>query len=949
MIGSKTLAARSAACAMTMLMAVSAARAIAGPLDTAMIEAGHLPADVRAQTSDPSQITLRAVREYAPCLRLHVRQNQPWTLVLGSPVRVTPNKTHTAAIAIASAVEAGQSQTSDIANFRLEKQPKAPGDEQLDASRNGAGELLVVSAADEARILARQPFSPGNWNVVSAAFDVPPDVQAVSLRLTSPAGAAGVFFVADADVAEGTSAPVLFRPDDSTLPSLQGEETQFATLISPGQKYGLYSPGQTISWTIARPSNSAFARFGYRVLDPLGNELARGQSEFGRTVEYHPADVGYYELAIVSRSSADPSRALHDWQGAAVLAPVGPFAPGQTAFGMQCAPHELMKIVGATWDRQGLVGWTNDINELDHNHDFDERIASFRDNGVLPLHHQNNITPNTNAYPPGRENELPSDLANYEQAYRKLASLGGNFVEHFEFWNEPEGRLGASPHWTIENIAKTVQAAHRGMKSANPNAKLAIGNNLDLVAGIQKHAGSDCFEMVTLHPYPWALGGAWNTPEEGLLLEASISARQWLDDNDGKHKQLWSTEYGYTTGTTEGGCSFLQQAQMNVRATLLQLGGGYDKVNPFRADDVWDWGQVDGRFGLCLENLTPKPSLVAYAAMIRAIGDLKFVGRFDAPKNLAAFVFGNDAESVVAIWTDREDHAIEINLPAGGKRIDLFGRATDLPPGTHQIIATQSAQYLLVPQPHAAFASAQPQMKFLAGLHGGVFDANVKRKTYPIPILTDAPPRLDGDLSEWQGPAMELADRSEDFTSEVRAAFCGDALYVAAHVRGRTPGKNPQSGINIWDGDCVEVYFSRESDNRPIGYYREIDKHIGIAPGVDGSIGQAANIVPNHPPALPGAEVRYKPNDAGGGGYDLEARIPLKLLDVVEPVRPGDAFAFDIQISVGNPDGLHRRHQATWSGTSQNHLNPFAWGNAQACPATIPPPDNPVQPATPPL
>jgi len=881
---------------------------------------GRVPAEIRLDRAVDDGSLIRVIREYANCLKIDLRGTGPWAVTFGE-IDVAAGD-YSASLSIGIVPEAGQLATQDIANFRPENQARV----KEDVSNRGRGTLTIVAReGDSEKLLATITLSPTPWKVFSTTFAVPQGVHRITAKLSGDSG--GIFYVADLRIASGKSAPVVTLPSAESLNRIQGfDQIEPKTLIAPQQKYSLYEPGQTLGWTVAAPADASFKTFSWVVVDSAGKALADGQSPFGQTVQYRPTDVGYYELIVTGTSDTDPSRSFLDWQGAGVLTPTKPYSAGSHPFGLQCAPPELCRIVGACWVRDGLTSWFQDINEIPADTDYSVRIRDYRDNHVQPLHHSNNITGKTNSDVPGDVNHLPKDFAAYEGSYEKLARLGGNFVEHFEIWNEPEGRFGATPYWTIENFAKTLTAAHRGMKRANPSAKLGIGSALDVAEGVHKCGAADAYEFLILHPYPWAVGGPWNPPEEGLVLELCASTRQWLDMHSGKDKELWPTEYGYTTGTTQCGCSESEQAEMIVRATLLQLAGGLSRVNPFRTDDVWFWGQVDGRFGLCRWGLvSPKPSLVAYATTIRAIRDLPYRGHINVGMDVGAFVFGNADETVIACWTTRAAASISLPVVAGSQLIQQFGQTTDIVSSTASVALDHTVKYLAVPQSVDAFIATQKD-RFVAGFHGGMFNTRVQRKECTIARVA-TPPAIDGDISEWSGPAIHINLPAQDVDATVRAAIDDENLYLMYRLRGRTGGQNPNDGGHLWAGDCLEFYFAAEEKDRPMGYYRDNDHHFAIAPGTDGHIGKVADVVVGRPSEVPGANARYVAR--AEGGYDLEAVIPLKALNVTN-VRVGDRYGFDVQICPSETTPPYpRRAQLTWCGTGKNSISPYLWGSAR--------------------
>ena len=92
-------------------------------LDTDAITSGRIPSEIKFDMVKPNKAELRVIREYAPCLKLDPRGKGKWSLSFGSAV-VKPGMNYTFAFSHASAGEAGQSKTTDVANFRPENQAK---------------------------------------------------------------------------------------------------------------------------------------------------------------------------------------------------------------------------------------------------------------------------------------------------------------------------------------------------------------------------------------------------------------------------------------------------------------------------------------------------------------------------------------------------------------------------------------------------------------------------------------------------------------------------------------------------------------------------------------------------------------------------------------------------------------------------------------------------------
>lgn len=162
--------------------------------------------------------------------------------------------------------------------------------------------------------------------------------------------------------------------------------------------------------------------------------------------------------------------------------------------------------------------------------------------------------------------------------------------------------------------------------------------------------------------------------------------------------------------------------------------------------------------------------------------------------------------------------------------------------------------------------------------------------------------RIDGRPSEWGGLNIRLDNGGQCITGVENWQGPGDAsgrfgigyddrnLYVAGEVRDNKL-VNDQSGILMWNGDCVQIFIDADpdSDSGDHAYNRD-DFHFGVSPGTDGR--------------RPGWTVWQPPSgrvplnvaiERTSDGYAFEMAVPLDLLGV-KPV-PGKGIGFGVTLA----------------------------------------------------
>lgn len=163
--------------------------------------------------------------------------------------------------------------------------------------------------------------------------------------------------------------------------------------------------------------------------------------------------------------------------------------------------------------------------------------------------------------------------------------------------------------------------------------------------------------------------------------------------------------------------------------------------------------------------------------------------------------------------------------------------------------------------------------------------------------------RVDGRLSEWGGGLPMRLDNAgqnimgggrwmgpADLSGRFAVAYDDRNLYIAGEVRDDQV-VNDQSGILIWNGDCVQFFIDADPEgDSAVRSYNEDDFHLGVSPGTDG---RRPGWVFWQPA---GGRARATLGmERTGDGYTFEIAIPLSILNLSP--APGRMIGFGITLS----------------------------------------------------
>ena len=162
---------------------------------------------------------------------------------------------------------------------------------------------------------------------------------------------------------------------------------------------------------------------------------------------------------------------------------------------------------------------------------------------------------------------------------------------------------------------------------------------------------------------------------------------------------------------------------------------------------------------------------------------------------------------------------------------------------------------------------------------------------------------------------LRLADGSS-----IELSWDADSLYVDARIPDGNAFVNSQTGVDLWNGDALELAFSAqpEMSRRPRTSFLFSDVHLGLSLGENPEVVnfRTGVNIPN----------RRQISELGGGyGYVLRWSLPWVALNR-DPWTIEGRYLLEVARDQGDAKG--RQQQIRWnSGEAEGfHLNPGLWG-----------------------
>jgi hypothetical protein len=319
-----------------------------------------------------------------------------------------------------------------------------------------------------------------------------------------------------------------------------------------------------------------------------------------------------------------------------------------------------------------------------------------------------------------RPNRPPLDSVELQSFARALADrysgrhAGYPYVRLFSVWNEPNLEQFLAPQFDEQGrsvapalYAELAQAAYTGIKAANPDALVAIGEtsargrdrpSLDRIQDshsparfarlVAEATPRVSFDAWAHHPYPTR---PFERPDQRVRWPA-VNLTQlerfgaWLDLHFG-HREipLWLTEYGHET-LPEERLGVPRAAQSAYAEQALALARAVPRVRMFvwfvfRDDPGGSWES-----GVIAANGRPKPALARFTAAATPLDARNLVVPAPtASARVPALELAYSTPAGARIRVDVGGQSSSVPLGRDG-RIDV--RLDGLAPGTYELTAT---------------------------------------------------------------------------------------------------------------------------------------------------------------------------------------------------------------------------------------------------------------------
>jgi len=223
----------------------------------------------------------------------------------------------------------------------------------------------------------------------------------------------------------------------------------------------------------------------------------------------------------------------------------------------------------------------------------------------------------------------PSNFTDYADFARSVASRYGALGVHtYEIWNEPNYVRFWPSGPSAAEYAALLRVAYPALKQADPSARVVLGglslNDYGFLQQLYDVGAAPYFDVAAVHPYTgnadptlcWYQAGSTRYAKEAFCGIEEVR-RTMLANGDGR--DLWLTEFGWSTASVPNGVSEATQAAYLTKA--------FERVAlyPYVTNAFWygfrnNYWQADNQtdleadYGLTKVDFTQKPAYAAFKA-----------------------------------------------------------------------------------------------------------------------------------------------------------------------------------------------------------------------------------------------------------------------------------------------------------------------------------------------
>jgi len=261
-----------------------------------------------------------------------------------------------------------------------------------------------------------------------------------------------------------------------------------------------------------------------------------------------------------------------------------------------------------------------------------------------------------------------------------------NDVKYWEVWNEFNGSFGDSKN-KVKDYAELAVTAYDAAKKVDPSAKIGLSvANFDVgfLDAVIRAGAADHFDFICVHPYE-NLGAVAEGGEVGYLSLVGNLRKMLATNKQRKDITLWITEVGFSAPIKPDDKGDKHQAEMLVKAYVLSIAQGFERVFWFEARGPSYGNGTD--LGIIRPDWTPRPAYDAMKTMTAALGEEpRYLGWLDLGNGGYGFLFKGKQENVLAAWSPPgEQHAnkqYKVKFDADVAMTDLAGKRSSLSAGT---------------------------------------------------------------------------------------------------------------------------------------------------------------------------------------------------------------------------------------------------------------------------
>jgi len=483
-------------------------------------------------------------------------------------------------------------------------------------------------------------------------------------------------------------------------------------VAEPDDPVALYDQGQPVSYRLrvrGAPTTLAAVDLAVRVCDYEGQAIHEGpvtvplRGGFGSISWELPAQpAGYYRLELTAEGEGlapasaqasfgcleplghDPSRDYARGTDAVGIdaGMSWPFEPGRTSVDKVFDEERLRKKCEAC-SRLGVrslrdrLNW-NEVNPEPGRFDWgvyaiaaDAQARAGLD--VFQVFHNTAAwatVPSQDGRP--RTNLPPADPRDLYRMTRQLARDLGEQVSFFELWNEADIQFFGGYVW---DYAAVTKAGYLGIKDERPEMGVLWGSRCQRTEFWAKALENGCapyWDVFNQHSY--------GEPED--LWELHRQDRE-LMAGWGVQRPIWMTEMGRRAVPDAQG-SYLagerDQVSYLLRAYGCCLMSGLERFYYFYLQEYLEAGVH--LWGLMRADLSPYPSLMALAALIRQLGAVEPVGYWQRDRTYCLVFDRSDGEAVGLAWSLDAGTPLTVTCGTGAYLANAVGtRVRDLPAG----------------------------------------------------------------------------------------------------------------------------------------------------------------------------------------------------------------------------------------------------------------------------